>query len=163
MKPLLSVLATALMVSLSACAYFDDDGMSKSPEVTSLAEIQGCYYFEKVKQLDYSNIYGEYLTNVYCWEICIQDSIATFHNRFYEDAIDVNGILTIRPHRYDSDTTYRKKVALLPGADVDGTFLYNLKIGKNDFIFESGKYGRSLRDYDNFVYSGNHEVSVCRD
>lgn len=157
MKYFASIGLISLLSLLYACAYLDGDGLSKSPEEISYENIQGCFYSDKVIFPDYGGDSGY----AYCDEICIHDSVAVYRERYFADVRKTGEVLTVSENKSDWDTTYSHKIVLLEN-EADGSYLYNLRIGKDDFIYETGDYGKRLRGYGDKMYLSTREVEPCK-
>jgi len=157
MKYFASIGLISLLSLLYACAYLDGDGLSKSPEEISYENIQGCFYSDKVIFPDYGGDSGY----AYCDEICIHDSVAVYRERYFADVRKTGEVLTVSENKSDWDTTYSRKI-VLPENEADGSYLYNLRIGEDDFIYEAGDYGKHLRGYGDKMYLSTREVEPCK-
>ena len=62
---------------------------------------------------------------------------------------------------FDTDTTYNYKIVLQEN-EADGSYLYNLRIGWEDFIYEAGDYGKRMRGYGDKMYLSIREVEPCK-
>ena len=136
----LFVMMAALI--LSGCsAYFDEDGLSISPEDFSEEDIRGCYYYV------FSRHYSEDrdLTRLYyikCEKICIEDSVAFFYEtKIFTDESYSKADLAFLPEFGERV----EPVHLLHPAEHNGSFLYNLQIGSARYVFE--------KDNDKSIYS----------
>ncbi|MBR5411816.1 MAG: hypothetical protein IK114_02070 [Fibrobacter sp.] len=147
---------TVLLSLLYACAYLDGDGLSKSPEEVSYENIQGCYYAHKIVLRGGDSGYA------YCDEICIHDSVAVIREKHFEDVRKTGEFFAATENESDWDTTYSREV-VLPENEADGSYLYNLRIGKDDFIFEFDDYGKRLRGFADTMYLSIREVELCKD
>ena len=160
MNHFITITSISLLSLLYACAYLDGDGLSKSPEETSYENVQGCFYADKIVfQMNAENDDSGY---AYCDEICIHDSVAVIREKYFNDVRKTGDVFAASENKSDSDTTFTRKIDL-PENEADGSYLYNLRIGKDDFIFESGDYGKRLRGYADKMYLGVREVELCND
>ena len=162
MKYFSTIGAIAFLSLLYACAYLDGDGLSKSPEEISYENIQGCYYADKIVLRNYEESDGSRYAYAYCNEICIHDSVAVVREKYFDDVRKMGDVFAASENKSDSDTTFTRKIDL-PENEADGSYLYNLRIGKDDFIFESGDYGKRLRGYADKMYLSIREVELCKD
>ena len=136
----LFVLMVAL--SLNGCsAYFDEDGLSISPEDYSYKDIRGCYYYVYSRHgYETRDLIGLY--NVECEKMCIEDSVAFYYKtKFYTDSSYSKIDLTFLPESEE----WVKSVRLLHPTEHNGSFLYNLQIGSKPYVFE--------KDNDKSIYS----------
>ena len=68
---------------------------------------------------------------------------------------------TVSENEFDTDTTYNYKIVLQEN-EADGSYLYNLRIGWEDFIYEAGDYGKRMRGYGDKMYLSIREVEPCK-
>ena len=162
MKYFSTIGAIAFLSLLYACAYLDGDGLSKSPEEISYENIQGCYYADKIVLRSYEESDGSRYAYVYCNEICIHDSVAVIREKYFDDVRKTGEFFAATENKSDWDTTYSREVILLEN-EADGSYLYNLRIGKDDFIFESDDHGKHLRGYADTMYLSIRGVELCKD
>jgi hypothetical protein len=162
MKYFSTIGAIAFLSLLYACAYLDGDGLSKSPEEISYENIQGCYYADKIVLRSYEESDGSRYAYAYCNEICIHDSVAVVREKYFDDVRQTNESLVVSESKSDWDSTYTRKINLTEN-EADGSFLFNLRIGKENFIFESGEDGKRLRGYADKMYLSIREVELCKD
>lgn len=158
MKYFITIALVSLLSMLCACAYIGDNGLSESPEEISYENIQGCFYSDEVIPPDY---YWGISGYAYCNEICIRDSVAVIRKKYFADVKQTGDLFTVSENESDSDTTYSHKI-VLPENEADGSYLYNLRIGKDDFIYEADDYGKRLRGYADKMYLNIREVEPCK-
>jgi hypothetical protein len=157
MKYFASIGLISLLSLLYACAYLDGDGLSKSPEETSFENIQGCFYSDEVFPPDYWGNAGY----IFCREICIHDSVAVIREKYFGHIKQTGELITVSENEFDTDTTYNYKIVLQEN-EADGSYLYNLRIGWEDFIYEAGDYGKRMRGYGDKMYLSTREVEPCK-
>lgn len=160
MKYFITIASVSLLSLLYACAYLDGDGLSKSPEEISYENVQGCYYADKI--VFQNNEENDSSGYAYCDEICIHDSVAVVREKYFDDVRKTNESLVVSESKSDWDSTYTRKIDLTEN-EADGSFLFNLRIGKENFIFESGEDGKRLRGYADKMYLSIREVELCKD
>lgn len=142
-------------IQLYACAYFDSDGLSKSPDEVSYEDLRGCFYRDWMS-LEYKE--------AQCKEVCFHDSSATIREKFLYLVVDDSGNVAIDVNPDSKDTTYESKVVLRE-PEIEGSFTYNLSIEDDCvYIYEDCEYGKCLRsEFWAHIYTNEREKSICDD